>query len=470
MPAQAGAPDGREEILYIDLDPEIRLTRDFNAFYSAIAADEGFVHAVTSHAAGMEPFYVRSTDQGYNWSEQVRLVDTTGITSVYPFLFADSNFVTMPFSGNGVIRCVYSNDFGQTWSSWRRTYIQGYGYSAARLDTTLYIVFPVDVHNMECYTSINHGASWQYHSTKRNLEGESALGATPTALHMIVEAGMQEIFYCQYPFTSQAWGDTVRLSDNPREASFDPEMTAWGDSNLAVIWVDYKYSPYSWTGDILMRRSTDNGNSWLPEQQLTFNHLAFGKNITQRNDSLFMVYDEIVIDGATNTEEIFFNLSTDGGVNWDEPIRLTYSPWRSIYPSIAVEGQCIHIAYCDARDDTVWGIHNSLYYRRGTITEVGIENESPTRPEEISLQAYPNPFNSSTIITYTNYKGGDISIGIYDVQGRLIKTLKTGEIGGEKKIVWDATDAHSKKVNSGIYFAKALTPQNEKAIKLLLVK
>ena len=217
-----------------------------------------------------------------------------------------------------------------------------------------------------------------------------------------------------------------------------------------------------------MRRSTDNGDSWLPEQQLTFNHLAFGKNITQRNDSLFMVYDEIVLDGETNSEEVFFNLSTDSGVTWGEPVRVTYSPWRSAYPSVAIDGSYIHVGYCDARDDTVYGNHKSLYYRRGTISSgSAVEDDLISIPNDVSLKAYPNPFNSSTIMTYSNLKGGEIEI--YNINGQLIRKLGT-ESKEEGQIVWDATDGSKRKVSSGIYFARARAPQNEKAIKLIYLK
>ncbi len=321
---------------------------------------------------------------------------------------------------------------------------------------------------MECYYSPDHGYRWYHHSTKRYLEGESALGATPSALHLVVEAGNEEIYYCRYLFAQPGWSDTLRISDDPTHASFDPEMTAWGDSNLVVIWVDYKYSPYAWTGDILMRRSTNNGDSWLPEQQLTFNHLAFGKNITQRNDSLFMVYDEIVLDGETNSEEVFFNLSPDGGVTWGEPLRVTHSPWRSVYPSVAIDGSYTHVVYCDARDDTLWGNHKCLYYRRGTISgSSNVEPDRQTKPDGISIRAYPNPFNSSTIITYSNLEGGEIEI--YNINGQLITKLGT-DSNEEGQIIWDARDAMGNKVSSGIYFARARASQNEKAIKLLYLK
>jgi flagellar hook assembly protein FlgD len=68
------------------------------------------------------------------------------------------------------------------------------------------------------------------------------------------------------------------------------------------------------------------------------------------------------------------------------------------------------------------------------------------------------------------------AISIYDIQGKLIKTLKTD--GGENgKIIWDASDALGNKVSSGEYFLKAQsgsqgtdTSQNYSGFKLLYLK
>jgi flagellar hook assembly protein FlgD len=66
--------------------------------------------------------------------------------------------------------------------------------------------------------------------------------------------------------------------------------------------------------------------------------------------------------------------------------------------------------------------------------------------------------------------GGDVRIAIFDVQGNLIRTLIAEGVTDEKKIVWDATDDSGKKVSSGVYFARASTPQNSQVIKLLYLK
>ncbi len=103
--------------------------------------------------------------------------------------------------------------------------------------------------------------------------------------------------------------------------------------------------------------------------------------------------------------------------------------------------------------------------------QTGIDNHNNLNlPDELKLTAYPNPFNSSTTITLNDMRGGDVEIRIYDIRGRLIKTLLSGIQGGDKKAVWDATDNSGRSVSSGIYFARVETPHSVKIQKLLYLR
>jgi hypothetical protein len=99
---------------------------------------------------------------------------------------------------------------------------------------------------------------------------------------------------------------------------------------------------------------------------------------------------------------------------------------------------------------------------------VGIRNEGGNNlPGEISLSAYPNPFNSATTITYSNLKGGKVQI--FDVTGQLTKSFSIGG-ADEGKITWDARDASGKMVSSGVYFAQARAQNGSRATKLIYLK
>jgi hypothetical protein len=96
-------------------------------------------------------------------------------------------------------------------------------------------------------------------------------------------------------------------------------------------------------------------------------------------------------------------------------------------------------------------------------------NESYYSPSPLAFSlapAYPNPFNPSTIITFDLPEAGEISLIIYDISGREIKSLVSGHRSfGEHKVVWNAEG-----LPSGIYFARLTMGGFSQTQKLLLMK
>lgn len=93
------------------------------------------------------------------------------------------------------------------------------------------------------------------------------------------------------------------------------------------------------------------------------------------------------------------------------------------------------------------------------------ENESGMGIEA-SLQVYPNPVSISTTISFSLEKSQNVSIRIFDMNGRLVATLADASLEeGEYEIVWNAAD-----VNAGIYFLQAQSQENSVTIKLAVTK
>jgi len=88
-------------------------------------------------------------------------------------------------------------------------------------------------------------------------------------------------------------------------------------------------------------------------------------------------------------------------------------------------------------------------------------------PKEFSLSpAYPNPFNPITTINYGLPVDSDVSIIVYDLQGRETAILVDNQMkAGYHSIIWNA-DTYS----SGIYFLSMNTNDFRKTQKLMLVK
>ena len=90
----------------------------------------------------------------------------------------------------------------------------------------------------------------------------------------------------------------------------------------------------------------------------------------------------------------------------------------------------------------------------------GIEEARSRKPEaRYGLQVSPNPFKDKVNIRYQIPKGVDsrqnpvVSMNIYDVTGRLVRTLvNEPQEPGYYKVLWDGKDDLGKAVPSGIYF------------------
>ncbi|MBN2781187.1 MAG: tandem-95 repeat protein, partial [Candidatus Marinimicrobia bacterium] len=106
------------------------------------------------------------------------------------------------------------------------------------------------------------------------------------------------------------------------------------------------------------------------------------------------------------------------------------------------------------------------------ITEVAIE----FIPEEFALHApYPNPFNPVATIPYDIPEIADVSIIIYDIEGKKVKTLVKGTMEAHAyRLIWNGSDDHGSSVASGIYICRMTARSDDttylKNRKLLFVK
>ena len=99
------------------------------------------------------------------------------------------------------------------------------------------------------------------------------------------------------------------------------------------------------------------------------------------------------------------------------------------------------------------------------LANVGIAKY--TNPVSFSiLSNYPNPFNPATTIQFSVNTRTIITLGIYDISGKLVHTLVRSDFeAGEHEIIWNASN-HS----SGIYFAELTSGKNRSVQKLVLLK
>jgi len=104
----------------------------------------------------------------------------------------------------------------------------------------------------------------------------------------------------------------------------------------------------------------------------------------------------------------------------------------------------------------------------------GVEDETGDRerPSEFDLsQNYPNPFNPTTKIEFTLARSGFVTLQVYDVLGREVRTLVSEELSsGYKSVIWDGKNDDGEEVASGVYFYQLKVGDFSEPKKMLLLK
>ena len=85
--------------------------------------------------------------------------------------------------------------------------------------------------------------------------------------------------------------------------------------------------------------------------------------------------------------------------------------------------------------------------------------------------AVPNPFNPATTLRFRLPAPGHTTLKLYDVQGRLVKTLvDEHRAAGEHQVRWQGRDETGRRVASGIYCARLVSNGKISVRRLVLVK
>ena len=116
-----------------------------------------------------------------------------------------------------------------------------------------------------------------------------------------------------------------------------------------------------------------------------------------------------------------------------------------------------------------------------TVNVINNGWDGSTLGSELSLpgvysleQAYPNPFNPSTTINYTLEENSEVSIIVYDLMGREVRTLvnefQLSNGGSTHSVVWNGTDNSGQMASSGIYIYRMVSNDFTKSHRITLMK
>jgi hypothetical protein len=83
----------------------------------------------------------------------------------------------------------------------------------------------------------------------------------------------------------------------------------------------------------------------------------------------------------------------------------------------------------------------------------------------------PNPFNPTTTIRFDLHVVAEVTLSVYDLNGRLVRVLQHGAMpAGSHSVIWDGRNDKGATVPSGIYLCRMRAGAHEGLIKLTMLK
>jgi glucuronoarabinoxylan endo-1,4-beta-xylanase len=106
------------------------------------------------------------------------------------------------------------------------------------------------------------------------------------------------------------------------------------------------------------------------------------------------------------------------------------------------------------------------FYQIDVITSVISKSNLPTKFQ--LEQNYPNPFSSSTTISYKLNQKSNVQVNIYDILGRVVRKFSGGDQPtGSHSILWDGLNNFGEKLATGVYFYRLQAGEEVQVKKMI---
>jgi hypothetical protein len=202
----------------------------------------------------------------------------------------------------------------------------------------------------EIFFSFSHDGGQTF--TTKNISN------TPTAnsedVQISVEGNNVYLVWKDRPFgnddilfaRSTDGGLTFSEPDNIRNdpaGSQDPQISSEGN-NVYVVWREFISPPNRF--DIFISMSTDGGQTFSEADNIGNNpDDAFNPQISSQGNNVYVVWENDIT--TSDTTDIFFSFSQDGGQTFSDPFNISNSTGDSVDPQISSEGNNVYVVWQD---------------------------------------------------------------------------------------------------------------------------
>ena len=510
--AQSAISHLRERVFYVDASGIIGQTADVRSQIGDSAASHyvwgmkpivvhrgKFYHVfIDASEGGDSDVYLRTSADGIHWNEKVRVSDDSldapqrhpaiavyGSDSTLRIVVVWSDYRTP----NPQLRAAVSTDGGQSWSPsvqishhTDNSYI--WGNIAVGPEGTFYVCwqrqYSFDRRDDVFFSkSVDGGLTWSADTIAydgHHYTGYSQIVAGDTGRVFILIDDDQYFKRNLVLRYSNNFGNNWQTGTQPTnyslyEGSYVPSMAIEGDT----LYVIYKYfRSFSDSSRFYFLKSTDAGITWSQAVQVNDSLTIDDDNnpgysrfypsiaVAPGGQRIYAVWADRRENPSQQEYNVYFSFSLDGGQTWSSDIQVNEDTSGSyqLYPAVAVKS--------DGVVDTVLVVWEDD--RPGTI--VGIES-GVQKPDAFLLhQNYPNPFNPGTQITFALPEAAVVTLKVYDLLGREVKTLvNQRRAAGTHTVRWDGTDEAGNPVASGVYLYRLHVGNNfVQTRKMVLLK
>jgi len=123
-------------------------------------------------------------------------------------------------------------------------------------------------------------------------------------------------------------------------------------------------------------------------------------------------------------------------------------------------------SYCWGYDIDLWigAVHSA--------DVVNVDNYKVLFPDKLRIyNAYPNPFNPVTSLSYDLPYNSVVKITVHDMMGRVVKRLvNDSQTAGFKSVQWNATNDKNEPVSAGLYLYTIQAGKFRQTKKMVLLK
>ena len=258
----------------------------------------------------------------------------------------------------------------------------------------------------------------------------------------------QTLRYVKFgPFCSSSYGNW----DNPNDHYLGLRILA--DSNVYYGWVRLSVSVSAFSSSVTIR---DYACNYAPSQPIlagqTCPPLA---SIIANGPTTFCLGDSVLLSSANTGTNLSYKWKLNG-------VNITGATYESYTAKVAGKYKV------RVTDNTNGCASTSAVVKVKVPCKVIDDN---LVAEDDALKVYPNPISTSCVISFAIFQSSNVSLKIFDLQGRLIRTLADESMNsGTHSFTWNAQDENGNETDEGIYLLQLKTEHEQKVVRISLIK